>query len=224
MKTKKSIIQICICLLGLLCHNSFLFGQITISLDNPSFEEIPRAGTAYTPSIMGWHDCGFAQFPDETPPDIHPVPAHAWEVSMQPYDGHTYLGLVVRYNGTYESVSQELNHILTKEKCYSFSAFLARSDTYVSGTRRSKSNLENFISPAVLRIWGGNKSCDRLELLGQSDPIDHANWKEYDFVLRPREDYTYITIEAYYADPDKPANNGHIMVDNLSEIHEIECK
>lgn len=223
MKTKKLIVQIFLCLSAIPGFNTFLNGQITISLDNPSFEDVPRAGTWYTPSIKGWHDCGLSQFPGETPPDIHPLPTHAWKVSMQPYEGESYLGLVVRYNGTNESVSQELDHALKKEKCYSFSAFLARSDTYVSGTTRS-TQLENFISPAVLRIWGGNNACDRLELLGQSDPVDNTSWKEYNFVFQPKEDYTFITIEAYYSDPGITAYNGHIMVDNLSMIHEMECK
>ncbi|MEP6795374.1 MAG: hypothetical protein ABJB16_13675 [Saprospiraceae bacterium] len=223
MKTKNLIIQIFLCLSGILCFSSFLNGQITISLDNPSFEDLPRAGTAYTPPIKDWYDCG-SQFPEETPPDIHPVPEHAWDVSMQPYDGLTYLGLVVRYNNTYESVSQKLEHSLEEGKCYSFSAFLVRSGTYLSGTRRSMSKLENFISPAVLRIWGGNNACDRLELLGQSDPVDNTSWKEYNFVLQPKEDYTFITIEAYYSDSGIKAYNGHIMVDNLSSIVEMECK
>ncbi|MBK9984963.1 MAG: hypothetical protein IPP15_21800 [Saprospiraceae bacterium] len=225
MKTRNLIFQFLFCVTGmqlLIAHT--LSGQDTIYLDNPSFEDIPRAGTAYTPSIVGWNDCGHALFPGETPPDIHPVPAHAWDVSMQSFDGKTYLGLVVRYNGTYESVSQKLTQVLKKDKCYSFSAFLARSDSYRSGTMRSNAKLENFISPAVLRIWGGNKSCDLAELLGQSYPVDHANWKEYNFVLWPKEDYSFITIAAYFADDADAGYNGHVMVDNLSQITEMECK
>ncbi len=223
MKTKNLIVHILVCVSGLICTDTCLFGQIIINLDNPSFEDLPRAGTAYTPPIKGWYDCG-SQFPGETPPDIHPVPTHAWQVSMQPYDGNTYLGLVVRYSGTFESVSQELNHTLVKDKCYSFSAFLARSDQYKSLTQRSNASLENFINPAVLRIWGGNDACARTELLGQSFPVDNSTWKEYKFVLWPKEDHSFITIEAYFSDDAKTGYNGHVMVDNLSQITEMECK
>ncbi|HZV69251.1 MAG TPA: hypothetical protein VFG10_06885 [Saprospiraceae bacterium] len=226
MKTKKSIILTIICFAGFqFCMIHFLSAQDTIYLKNPSFEDLPRAGTSITPSIKGWHDCGRTKFPGETPPDIHPVvPFNAWSVDMKAYDGETYMGLVVRYNATYESVSQDLKKPLEADKCYSFTAFLARSDAYLSGTARSVSKLENFISPAILNIWGGYNTCDRMELLGQSGPVDHNTWKHYDFIFRPTNDYTYITIEAYYADPDQPTYNGHIMVDNLSPIIEIECK
>jgi hypothetical protein len=113
---------------------------------------------------------------------------------------------------------------LEADSCYSFTAFLARSDSYLSGTSRSASRLENFTTPAVLNIWGGFDDCDRMQMLGQSGPVDHNTWKHYDFILWPTNNYTHITIEAYYADNLHPAYNGHIMVDNLSPIIEIECK
>jgi hypothetical protein len=101
---------------------------------------------------------------------------------------------------------------------------MARSETYKSGTRRSQYVLENFISPAVLRIWGGNESCEQKELIGQSHPVENTGWKHYRFVLRPKDNYSSITIEAYYANLTPKAYNGHILIDNLSPIVKIECK
>ncbi|MEO6130368.1 MAG: hypothetical protein ABIQ02_00875, partial [Saprospiraceae bacterium] len=86
-----------------------LIAQEAVMLENPSFEDIPRAGGQSTAPIKGWHDCGLTKFHGETPPDIHPVPTSAWEVSKPAYDGNTYLGMVVRYNDTYESLSQALS-------------------------------------------------------------------------------------------------------------------
>ncbi|HZV69252.1 MAG TPA: OmpA family protein [Saprospiraceae bacterium] len=197
--------------------------QEVISLENPSFEDMPRAGTSNTPSIKGWHDCGLTKFPGETPPDIHPVPSSAWEVSKPAFDGETYLGMVVRYNDTYESLSQALSSPVEGGVCYSFSAFLSRSDQYKSGTTRSNSVLENFVRPAVFQIWGGNSFCDKAELLGESPAIANSDWKLFKFLFHPQQTHRYITIEAFYKTPILEAYNGHVLVDGLSEMVPVDC-
>ncbi|MFZ1678021.1 MAG: hypothetical protein WAT91_12150, partial [Saprospiraceae bacterium] len=188
--------------------------QEVITLQNPSFEDMPRAGTAYTPAIKGWNDCGLSKFPGETPPDIHPVPVIAWEVTKLAIDGQTYLGMVVRYNDTYESLSQALSSPLQGGICYTFSAFLSRSDQYKSATKTSA--LENFVRPAVLQIWGGNSFCDKAELLGESPAVANSDWKLFKFLFHPQQSHKYITIEAFYKTPILEAYNGHILVDGLS--------
>jgi outer membrane protein OmpA-like peptidoglycan-associated protein len=198
-------------------------GQEVITLENPSFEDYPRAGTSLTPSIKGWHDCGLTKFPGESPPDIHPVPENAWEVSKPAYDGETYLGMVVRYNDTYESLSQALSSPVIGGTCYTFSAFLSRSDQYKSGTTRSNSVLENFVRPAVLQIWGGNSFCDKAELLGESPAVANSDWKLFKFLFHPQQTHKYITIEAFYKTPILEAYNGHVLVDGLSDIVPVEC-
>jgi len=207
----------------LFCFSNEILGQDTIYLKNPSFEDIPRAGTGSTPPIKGWYDCGISRFPSETPPDIHPVSTPAWGVTTKPFDGQTYLGLVVRDNDSWESVSQELKTELIAEKCYSFSTFLCKSSPYQSRTKKSSDKLENFTTPAVFLIWGGTEFCDKSELLAESAPIDHAEWKNYSFEFWPSSDYKYITLEAFYKTPVPEAYNGHILIDNLSPIIEISC-
>ena len=101
-----------------------LVSQDTIHLKNPSFEDMPRVGVLGSRYIDGWYDCR-AKFPQETPPDIHPVPKGGWGVTTPSFDGQTYLGMVIRYNDTYEGVSQKLSTPLTAGKCYSFSLFMA---------------------------------------------------------------------------------------------------
>ncbi len=196
--------------------------QEVISLQNPSFEDIPRQGGEFPVPIRGWHDCGLAKFPGETPPDIHPVPSYAWEVSKSAYDGPTYLGMVTRYNDTYESLSQALSTPVQGGVCYSFSAFLARSEQYKSATTRSET-VENFVRPAVLLIWGGNSFCDKAELLGESPGVSNSEWKQYKFLFQPQRSHTYITIEAFYKTPILEAYNGHILVDALSDLVPVEC-
>ncbi len=209
----------------LTCH--CLYGQDTIYLKNPSFEDLPRAGTPYTPPIKGWRDCGLAEFPDQSPPDIHPVATGAWGVTLPAQDGNTYLGLVTRFDATYESLSQILNISLMPDKCYEFSGYLAQSDTYKSGTKRSYKNgqmeLEDFTGPTQLLIWGGDELCDKRELLAESGAVQNHQWKLYEFVFAPKTEILSITIEAFYITPTNEAYNGHVLVDGLSPITEVEC-
>ncbi len=201
--------------------------QEKITLQNPSFEDIPRRGSLNKPSIKGWHDCGLSKFVGETPPDIHPVPENAWEVTLDAYDGYTYLGMVTRENDSYESLSQALTSPIMGGTCYSFSAFLVRSDQYRSATFKTMSSgsdsLENFIRPAVFLIWGGNYFCDKAELLGESPPVSNDEWKKYQFLLQPQKTHNYITIEAFYKTPILQAYNGHVLVDNMSALVPVDC-
>ena len=200
-----------------------LIAQQTIVLRNPSFEDLPRQGGAFTAPIHGWHDCGLNNFPGETPPDIHPVPSKAWEVTTMAFDGQTFLGLVTRYNDTYESLSQQLTSSIQGNTCYKFSAALARSEKYMSPTKRRREEPENFVRPVVLLIYGGDSYCDKAELLGESPAITHADWRMYSFTLQPQKSYKFITIEAFYKTPILEAYNGHILVDKLTDIVPIEC-
>ncbi len=204
-----------------------IYAQETISLQNASFEDIPRKGGTFSSPIKGWHDCAQARFPGETPPDIHPVPGTAWAVSKTPYDGLTFLGMVTRQNDSYESLSQALTSPIKGGVCYSFEAFISRSELYKSATSRTQQlgtqELENFVRPAVLQIWGGNSFCDKAELLGESPAVSNTEWKQYKFLFQPQRTYKYITLEAFYKTPILEAYNGHVLVDGLSEIKPVDC-
>jgi outer membrane protein OmpA-like peptidoglycan-associated protein len=197
--------------------------QEVIKLQNPSFEDIPRAGSNNQMIIKGWHDCGLSKFPGETPPDIHPVSISAWDVSKPAYDGNTYLGMVTRANDSWESLSQALSVPIVGGTCYSFSAYISKSESYKSPTYRSRDSLENFTRPAVFMIWGGNFFCDKAELLGESPAINNPDWKLFKFTLKPKRTHRYITIEAFYKTPILEAYNGHILVDGMSDIVPIDC-
>lgn len=199
------------------------WSQEVIKLQNPSFEDLPRAGTNMTPDIIGWNDCGRSRFPGETPPDIHPVSTVAWGVSKEAYDGATYLGMVVRDNDSWESISQALSTPIQGGTCYSFTAFISKSENYKSGTKRSGDTLMNFDRPAVLMIWGGNSFCEKAELLGESPPVTNTSWKKYKFLFQPKKTHTFITIEAFYKTPILESYNGHVLLDKLSDLVPAPC-
>ncbi|MEP7323229.1 MAG: OmpA family protein [Saprospiraceae bacterium] len=194
----------------------------TIRLINPSFEDTPKQSSA----PMGWTDCGFQ---GESPPDVHP--GNYWEVNKPAFQGKTYLGLVVRNNDTWERMSQMLEKPLLAGLCYNFSIYLSSAEKYKSGTNnrdnapiitRSDSTF-NFNIPVVLRIWGGNISCGRSELLAESPPIDNYEWKQYFFRFKPKSDYKYIMLEAFFKTPVLLPYNGNVLVDNASDIVGVSC-
>ena len=209
------------------CTILSLPAQEIIKLQNPSFEDMPRKGVPGMPSIKGWHDCGLSKFPSESPPDIHPVVNNAWEVALEPYDGNTYLGMVTRANDTYDSLSQALSTPIQGGVCYTFSAFLVRSNQYKSTTSKTQqlgsNELENFVRPAVFMIWGGDYFCDKAELLGESPAVSNETWKKYTFLFHPQKTHKFITIEAFYKTPILEAYNGHVLVDGMSDIVPVDC-
>ncbi len=211
-------------LTALLCINTAVSAQDQVfTLANPSFEEIPHKGgnSKYDIGISGWYDCGKLMFPNETPPDIHPV--DFWEVTHKASHGNTYLGLVIRDNDSWESVSQRLTGgMIEANKCYEFNIDLARAPKYISGSKITK-QIENYNRPAVLRIWGGTGVCGQQELLGESEAVTNANWETYNFKFEPGKNLNYITIEAFYRVPVLIPYNGHLLLDNAGEIRMIPC-
>ena len=193
-----------------------------IELRNASFEGIPHKGVPSDNNIgiKGWYDCGELQFRNESPADLHPI--RAWEVELGPSEGKTYLGLVVRDNDSWESVSQRLPAPLELGKCYSFSIDMSRSPYYVSHSRVTQ-RVVNYTEPAVLRIWGGSSVCGLKELLAESAVIKNNDWKTFDFKISPKENIEFLTFEAFYKTPIKYPYNGHILVDNASPIQMVEC-
>ena len=201
-------------LIALLFLSAFLTAQEPIYLKNPSFEDAPKQGAP----PQGWSTCGFD---GETPPDVQPsgdIRYTFFEVTQRPYAGKTYLGMVTRDNDTWESVSTSLKEPLQKGVEYQFSLFLCRSDQYISNSRVDFKET-NYISPVVLNIWSGNGICPSDQLLAQSPPIDHNDWREYRFTFVPNGEWKAFRLEACFGSDNGgwPAN-GNILVDNCSAI------
>jgi outer membrane protein OmpA-like peptidoglycan-associated protein len=197
------------------------FSQDTIPLRNGSFEDIPHAGGGLSKGIRDWFDCGRINFPLESAPDIHP--GGFWQNDNPPYQGNTYLGMVVRDNESWESVSQRLAGTLEADQCYDFSIALMKSNIYKSLRKETDIDSSNFLTPIVLRIWGGNSYCNQRVLLGESNPIDNKSWKVYNFEFNPNISVNYITFEAFYKTPTLFPYNGHLLIDAASDIYKKSC-
>ncbi len=169
------------------------FGQI--SLGNPSFESKP--GNAAIPDK--WVTC----VPGSTP-DILPG---VWGVNKAPQDGMSYLGLITRENGSKESIGQRLSKPLEANTCYTFSVYLARSETYVG-----------YNLPLRLKIWGSKEYCGKDQLLVSTKAIKHTNWEQYEFQIYTKAKVHFLLLEACLAPGVTIPYRGNILIDELSPI------
>ncbi len=191
-----------------------------ISWANPSFEGFPGAGI----EIPGWYNCGPGQ---ESPPDLQPG---FFGVTTAARNGNTYLGLVVRQTGTWESVGQRLGQPLAMNQCYEFSMDLRRDTSYESPLGKDKERKVRFTTPVKVIVWGGNGFCHKGEVLYQSSVIIHPRWLTYNCRLSPKKgSWSHIIIEAYYgaSDPFNPTlplyTNGNVLLDNCTPIKQVVC-
>lgn len=200
--------KIWLSMLCFLATTSMVFSQ-KIQLRNSSFEGTPQHSS--TPS--GWYDCGQVE---ETPPDIQPG---SFKVTKAAADKKTYIGLVTRDNDTWEGLGQRLSSPMKAGQCYSFSISLARAEKYISLTKTTRVE-ENFNKPIRLRVWGGTSYCSKKEKLAESITIKHTSWKNYTFEFKPKGNYNYIFLEAFF-EPSLFPYNGNILVDECSAL--IPC-
>jgi hypothetical protein len=178
-----------------------------IFLENPSFESNPEASV--TPEE--WESFGPK---GESEPDTQPG---AFECEKPAYHGNTYLGMVVRDNGTKEAVCQKLSDILGAGKSYGFGIWLAKSDTYMS--KSSTTGMPaNYDEPCVLRVWAIDKEHDKIEELGNTKLVNHTDWQLYEFTFTPKQPCDRIMLEVDFKD-GKNFYNGNILVDDISEIY-----
>lgn len=187
-----------------------------IRLNNPSFEDTPKRGGEGIDGISGWIDCGKIKFPMESPPDIHPN--NLWGVNKVAQHGKTYLGMVNRDNNTYESVMQKLASPLSSKKEYSLDIYLAQSPNYLSNSRKT-SHEANYTKPSIFLILASDKNCNVQEILYKSPPIEHQDWKKYTAIIAPDDKVKHLMLAVYSV---KDGDNGHILVDGLSDIIEVK--
>jgi hypothetical protein len=196
-----------IAMLVIMCTQ--LSAQEASVLKNPSFEGKPQH--SITP--IGWDDRGFAE---ESAPDTHP--SGDFGVTREPYDGKSYLGMVVRDNDTWECVGQKLSMPLLQDSCYTMSLHATRSKFYVSISRMTGKEV-NFNKPCRLRLYGASgREGKGYELLAETPLIDHTDWQQYTLTFTPTMDVIYIYLEAYYESDAGAPYNGNVLVDNLEGI------
>jgi len=164
-----------------------------IRLANPSFEDEPADATM----PQQWTACKRGSTPDIMP--------GSWGVYLEPVDGETYVGLITREDGSFESIGQKLSAPFLEKECYKFNLDLAHSNTYAG-----------YNLPMRLRIWGGTTRCSRDQLLVETETVKHLDWENYSLQFTAKQTYNYIIIEAYYAKGVYFPYKGNLLMDNIS--------
>lgn len=175
-----------------MCISSQIMGQI--HLNNPSFEDTPSDAT--TP--MGWFECQ-----EYTTPDIMPG---YWGVYNEAAEGETFVGMITRDNGTYESIGQRTSKTMKQGICHTFRIDLSHSKSY-----------SGFNKPIKLRIWVGDKKCGTHQLVFESPFIEKIDWETFKVEFLPEKDARYILLEAFYKE-GWFKRKGNILIDNMSAI------
>jgi hypothetical protein len=218
MKTLFYVVHTCLLLIGVVGK---AFSQKEIPLINPSFEGIAQQGGAtFSTSLKGWLDIGSGQFQFQSEFDVHSADSRFWEVDMKPYDGETFIGLVVRPDVTWERIGQKLRTPLSKDNRYELSLFVCRSPVYLSPTAENRDSV-SFTEPAVVAVWATNRLSDQGEFLARSVAVTNSDWRECRLILEPRQNYHYLVIEAYYLPETTEAYAGHVLIDN-ARLVELE--
>lgn len=187
-----NIVNLFVITLFLLTNSYEIEAQCAIS--NASFEGEPSDATM--PS--GWYSESYG-----TTPDILPG---FWGVYTEASEGDTYIGLITRSDGSFESVGQRLEKTLMKNNCYAFTLDLAYSDNY-----------SGFNKPLHLRIWISDTKGKRQYLVYKSEKITDLNWKTHLVKFKPEQDCNYMILEAFIN--EKPTNyKGNILIDNISFV------
>ena len=174
---------------GFLLFVSNLTAQILIT--NRSFEGKPADATM--PS--GWFMAS-----EGTTPDI--LPGY-WGVYNEPLEGDTYIGLITRQDGSFESITQRMENGLQKGTCYSLTFALSHSDNYAG-----------YSAPLKIMIWIGDKKSDRQQKVFESALIKGEEWRLQKIDFTPTKNMEYIIIEAFNS-RSAPVN-GNILIDALS--------
>lgn len=200
----------------------YFFGKYDLeyytSIENASFEHPISWRTE-----RGWKDEGFTK---ETPPTQHISFDNQWKVNRPAYDGNKFLSMVVRANNTWERISTGLDDPLYAGHEYIFAFYASAAETLVSGghTEITSGNKVDHDSPVVIRVWGSDEGYGvNTQLLYTSDPIYYGSeWNEYEVLFTPENDIRYLTIEVFYITPVAFPYNGHILLDNISDIYELK--
>ncbi len=184
--------------------------QAVIKLLNPSFEFDTYNRPGQVPIL--WMNYGAEK---ESPTDLQPGHFNCF---TEPFDGHSYVGMVVRDNGTSEAIGQKLEKPLLAGNVYRLSVAVAQSKSYISNSRKTGENV-NYVEPVLLRILGFGQTDGSLPVvLAQTTPVINNDWEMVELDLKITEfDCHLIVFQAVFAEADK-FGNGNLLLDQISDI------
>ncbi|MEM1218067.1 MAG: hypothetical protein AAGH79_04115 [Bacteroidota bacterium] len=187
---------------------SMLAAQADNLLRNPSFEY-----GASAPGILPakWFSCGDL---GNSPPDLHnDLRKHFFEIEADASDGIQFVSMVSRADGTTECLGQKLKKPLLAGETYQLTIHLSQ-DPYFTAHVKNKANPVPFDKPVVVEVYIKMASGE-VRLLGDTQAIDHAEWRAYQFVFTPDEPVTEVRIGPYFSIQYFESYYGHVLLDEV---------
>lgn len=194
-----------------------------VSVKNNKFDGYLHFGSLHTYNyIKEWTDCGCIMFPEETPADqLTGMRSEDTNIPI-PRNGRYCIGLSIRDNHTWESISQRLEYPLLKAQCYDFSVDMAVPKTFMT-YKANREGKFDYVDSVILLIWGGKNECDKKELLAFSELVNHTEWQLYDFQIQPKTNIFSITLEVFYRPHSLKSYDGYLLIDYISDFKLKTC-
>jgi len=211
---KRNAFSILIFLITQIIPYHLIAQKVHTTFENPSFEEVERN------SLKEWKNCNFKNYSRVKFHSEKNRMKEEQKTTQNANDGEKYLSMLVKEDGTWQSITQMLSKPLKRNRCYSFSIHLSTSSEL-----KNKEEIIPFKTPIILRVWGGVERCFQTDLLAETTLVNHLEWKEYTFTFSPNDRIESIQLEAFYdTGINKTPPNGNILLDNLSPIFVFKCK
>ena len=176
-----------------------------------------------------WIDLGFKKY---TPPGIHTPKEVVHDVQLEAAHGNNFLELVSRHNETYEEIGQFLDVPLLEGKKYLFKLSICHFPAFKGLNTLGK--LSTFEKPITIRVKAFNIAKGEVtrdliyvsypSLFVDSKVIKNTEWEEIYFYLEPKHNYNFISIQSWFKVPAIMGYNGHVLIDDISNIFEIKYK
>ena len=202
MKNLYSLLLVLILLTG---SSTAIAQMVTM---NDGFEGPP---THHVPP-PGWNNCN----DDLSTVDTQPGIMHNTLPASQ---GSNYISMVTREfqpPGTVETLWATLNKPFEKDHCYTLKLDLTLSSEYYGTLNWTDYYFNN---PCKLQVLGMNGDCavpDEIELLWQSEIINHLDeWRSFEIPVRPTTaTFNQIELRVEFTEPGNFKNSA-LMIDNL---------
>lgn len=175
-----------------------------------------------------WIDLGFKRF---TPPDLHSPDETLRRVTTKAKDGDKFISMVTRKNETYEQIGQFLSKPLKADTKYVLKISSSHFPKFKAIATNGK--MMPFERPILIRIkvydFDKNEVLTQKILRGEGwscfsdgELIKNEEWEEQEYILEPKFDSNLIVIQCWWETPIIFPYNGHLLIDYVSNIYEIE--
>lgn len=193
----------------------------TIRIQNGSFE-VPSFAESH------WIVLGDQRY---SAPDIHTPKEVIQNVKRQAQHGENFVSMVVRSSDSFEQLGQFLESPLKAGQKYTLSFQAMQAPEFLAMSSSKK--LDSHSKAIHIRIYGLNieqlidqeinyMNKENVEFLFESELIDSNEWTEVKANIKPSRTTNFIVFAVFWETPVLFPYNGHLLLDNISNIVKVE--